>query len=46
MVAGRVMVEGPMAEIRENPEVVEAYFGGGISAAHKEAPGAEHGEAH
>ena len=28
MAAGRVMVEGPMAEIRENPEVIEAYFGG------------------
>jgi branched-chain amino acid transport system ATP-binding protein len=29
MAAGSVMVQGPMAEIRENPEVVEAYFGGG-----------------
>ena len=30
MAAGSVMVQGPMAEIRENPEVVEAYFGGGV----------------
>ena len=33
MAAGRVMVQGPMAEIRENPEVVEAYFGGGVASA-------------
>ena len=33
MAAGSVMVQGPMAEIRENPEVVEAYFGGGMAAA-------------
>jgi hypothetical protein len=26
------MVEGPMAEIRQNAEVVEAYFGGGAPA--------------
>ena len=32
MAAGSVMVEGPMAEIRQNPEVVEAYFGGGVQA--------------
>lgn len=32
MAAGRVMVEGPMKEIRQNPEVVEAYFGGGAPA--------------
>jgi branched-chain amino acid transport system ATP-binding protein len=32
MAAGSVMVEGPMAEIRQNPEVVEAYFGGGAPA--------------
>lgn len=29
MAAGTVMVQGPMAEIRKNPEVIEAYFGGG-----------------
>ena len=29
MAAGSVMMQGPMAEIRNNPEVVEAYFGGG-----------------
>ncbi|MBE0692670.1 MAG: ABC transporter ATP-binding protein [Aquamicrobium sp.] len=46
MAAGSVMVEGPMAAIRENPEVVEAYFGGGIPAAHKTADGTDHGEAH
>ncbi|MFU0503536.1 ABC transporter ATP-binding protein [Pseudaminobacter sp. NGMCC 1.201702] len=28
MAAGAVMVQGPMAEIRKNPEVIEAYFGG------------------
>jgi len=33
MAAGTKMVEGPMAAIRENPEVVEAYFGGGMAAA-------------
>lgn len=32
MAAGSVMVEGPMAEIRRNQEVVEAYFGGGVQA--------------
>lgn len=37
MAAGSVMVQGPMSEIRENQEVVEAYFGGGVPAAHKEA---------
>lgn len=37
MAAGGVMVQGPMSEIRENQEVVEAYFGGGVAAAHKEA---------
>lgn len=37
MAAGSVMVQGPMSEIRENQEVVEAYFGGGVAAAHKEA---------
>ncbi|MCV0393912.1 MAG: ABC transporter ATP-binding protein [Rhizobiaceae bacterium] len=33
MAAGTKMVEGPMAEIRANPEVVEAYFGGGQAGA-------------
>jgi branched-chain amino acid transport system ATP-binding protein len=28
MAAGTVMIEGPMEEIRNNPEVIEAYFGG------------------
>jgi branched-chain amino acid transport system ATP-binding protein len=37
MAAGRVMVQGPMAEIRANPEVVEAYFGGGMLPAVAEA---------
>ncbi len=37
MAAGSVMVEGPMAEIRANPEVVEAYFGGGMPAPRAEA---------
>jgi len=35
MAAGSVMMQGPMADIRANPEVIEAYFGGG-------APVAEH----
>ena len=30
MAAGSVMMQGPMAEIRSNPEVIEAYFGGGV----------------
>jgi branched-chain amino acid transport system ATP-binding protein len=29
MAAGSVMMEGPMEELRSNPEVIEAYFGGG-----------------
>ncbi len=33
MAAGSVMIEGPMSEIRENPEVIEAYFGGTTAAA-------------
>ena len=37
MAAGRVMVEGPMADIRANPDVVEAYFGGGMFPAIAEA---------
>jgi branched-chain amino acid transport system ATP-binding protein len=28
MAAGSVMMQGPMAEIRNDPEVIEAYFGG------------------
>jgi hypothetical protein len=31
------MVQGPMADIRANPEVVEAYFGGGAPAPRTEA---------
>lgn len=27
MAAGEVIAEGPMAEIRQNPEIIEAYFG-------------------
>ncbi|MGI6855059.1 ABC transporter ATP-binding protein [Mesorhizobium sp. 1B3] len=37
MAAGRVMVQGAMADIRANPDVVEAYFGGGMLAAIAEA---------
>jgi branched-chain amino acid transport system ATP-binding protein len=37
MAAGSVMVQGPMADIRANPEVVEAYFGGGAPAPRTEA---------
>ena len=37
MAAGSVMVQGPMADIRANPEVVEAYFGGGVPAPRTEA---------
>ena len=33
MAAGSVMMQGPMDEIRNNPEVVEAYFGGGVAPA-------------
>ena len=33
MAAGSVMMQGPMADIRNNPEVVEAYFGGGAPVA-------------
>jgi branched-chain amino acid transport system ATP-binding protein len=33
MAAGSVMMQGPMAEIRSNPEVIEAYFGGGAPVA-------------
>ena len=33
MAAGSVMMQGPMADIRANPEVVEAYFGGGCGGA-------------
>ena len=31
MAAGRVMIQGPMAEIRRNEAVIEAYFGGGAA---------------
>ena len=27
MAAGEVIAQGPMAELRENPEIIEAYFG-------------------
>ena len=27
MAAGQVIAQGPMAEIRQNPEIIEAYFG-------------------
>ena len=27
MAAGQVIAQGPMAEIRENPEIIDAYFG-------------------
>lgn len=37
MAAGSVMVQGPMDAIRNNPEVVEAYFGGGMIPADAEA---------
>lgn len=30
MAEGRKMMEGSIEEIRANPEVVEAYFGGGV----------------
>ena len=33
MAAGSVMMQGLMADIRNNPEVVEAYFGGGVPVA-------------
>jgi branched-chain amino acid transport system ATP-binding protein len=33
MVAGRVVAEGPMAEMRANQEIVDAYFGAPVEAA-------------
>ncbi|MEQ1768759.1 MAG: ABC transporter ATP-binding protein [Devosia sp.] len=33
MAAGEVIAEGPMAEIRANPEIIEAYFGSPVEAA-------------
>ena len=33
MVQGEVIAEGPMAEIRANPEIIEAYFGAPVEAA-------------
>jgi branched-chain amino acid transport system ATP-binding protein len=33
MAAGSVMMQGPMADIRNTPEVIEAYFGGGAPVA-------------
>ncbi len=32
MAAGSVMMQGPMSEIRNDPEVIEAYFGGAPAA--------------
>jgi branched-chain amino acid transport system ATP-binding protein len=37
MAAGSVMVQGPMDELRMNPDVVEAYFGGGMMRSPSEA---------
>ncbi|SFZ85617.1 branched-chain amino acid transport system ATP-binding protein [Devosia enhydra] len=31
MAQGRVIAEGPMSEIRQNPEIVEAYFGSPVT---------------
>lgn len=33
MAQGEVIAEGPMAEIRANPEIIEAYFGSPVEAA-------------
>jgi len=33
MVQGEVVAEGPMAEVRANPEIVEAYFGAAVEPA-------------
>jgi branched-chain amino acid transport system ATP-binding protein len=33
MAAGEVIAEGPMAEIRANPQIIEAYFGAPVEAA-------------
>lgn len=33
MAQGEVIAEGPMAEIRANPEIIEAYFGAPVGAA-------------
>jgi branched-chain amino acid transport system ATP-binding protein len=33
MAAGQVIAQGPMAEIRANPEIIEAYFGSPVEAA-------------
>ncbi|HEY4199003.1 MAG TPA: ABC transporter ATP-binding protein [Devosiaceae bacterium] len=33
MAEGRVIAEGPMAEIRANPQIIEAYFGAPVEAA-------------
>ncbi len=32
MTQGRVLSEGKMADIRKDPDVIEAYFGGGRAA--------------
>jgi branched-chain amino acid transport system ATP-binding protein len=33
MAAGEKIAEGPMAEIRANPAIIEAYFGSPVVAA-------------
>lgn len=33
MAEGRVIAEGPMEEIRQNPEIIEAYFGAAVEVA-------------
>ena len=33
MAQGEVIAQGPMAEIRANPEIIEAYFGAPVEAA-------------
>jgi branched-chain amino acid transport system ATP-binding protein len=33
MAEGRVIAQGPMEEIRANPEIIEAYFGAPVEAA-------------
>jgi branched-chain amino acid transport system ATP-binding protein len=32
MAQGQVIAQGPMAELRQNPEIIEAYFGGPVEA--------------
>src|SRR5690606_27261824 len=35
MAQGQVIAQGPMAEIRANPEIIEAYFGSPVEAAQR-----------